>query len=179
MSDDLPWVGVSPCLLGVLVRYDGAAKRHQVVLELGERVRWVPVCPEAGAGMGTPREPARVLRAEGGDRFVGVRSGEDRTPELQAFIDSTVASLPWDRLCGWVLKARSPSCGLGSTPFFRADVAPGDVDASPAGVGDGLWAAALARRDPGLPLIDELDLADDGRRAVWLRRVQERARRVR
>ena len=97
----------------------------------------------------------------------------------ERFIDTTVASLPWDRLCGWVLKARSPSCGLGSTPFFRADVAPGDVDASPAGVGDGLWAAALVRRDPGLPLIDELGLADEGRRAAWLRRVQERARRVR
>jgi uncharacterized protein YbbK (DUF523 family) len=171
---DRPWVGVSPCLLGVAVRYDGEERGQSAVLDLGGRVRWVPVCPEAGAGLGTPREPARLVAAPESLRFVTQQTGRDQTETLARFIAETLGSLPWNRLAGWVLKARSPSCGWGTTPWFSD----GDP-AEPAGMGHGLWAEALHRVQPELPLIDEDGLREPRQRRRWLARVEHRDRALR
>jgi len=170
MGHERPLVGVSPCLLGRLVRYDGGHKHDRVVQSLAARVRWLEVCPEAGAGLGTPREPARLVQQGGGLRFVGRQTGSDFSDQLMAFIDAEVAALPWSELAGWVLKARSPSCGLGTSPRFSSVSAP-----EPQGSGDGLWSAALRAWDPDLPLIDEDGLADPARREGWLAAVEARS----
>jgi len=169
-----PWVGVSPCLIGVAVRYDGAEKRQSAVLELGPRVHWVPVCPESGASLGTPREPARLVGGAGAPHFVTWETARDQTERLRLFIDEALPRLPWSRLAGWVLKARSPSCGWGTTPRFSDKYV-----TEPEWKGNGLWAEALHRYEPDLPLIDEEGLLEHVTRSRWLERVGKRDRLLR
>jgi len=153
---DRPRIGISACLLGERVRYDGGDKRNAwLVDELGPQVEWVPVCPEVEAGFGTPREPMQLVRSPHPfERAVAMltttRPRPDLTAALQAFSARRVEELTAGGLNGYVLKAGSPSCAILST---------GDVD------GPGLFAEALMRRLPGLPVADEQQLADpDGRR---------------
>ena len=154
-----PRVGVSACLLGHEVRYDGGHKRSRAVADLvGPEVDWVPVCPEVEVGMPVPREPVALSGPE--PRMIGVRSGADHTEAMLRFAEARVAALgPLD---GYVLKSRSPSCGLD------------DVPGSP--TGSGLFAAALRRLRPDLPLADELALEDEARRAAFLAAVRARRR---
>ena len=146
-----PRVGVSACLLGEEVRYDGRHKRSRAVVEIiGPEVDWIAVCPEVEVGMPVPREPVRLT----GDppRMVGATSGADHTDAMLRFAEVRIAALgPLD---GYVLKSRSPSCGLE------------DVPGSP--TGSGLFAAALRRLRPDLPLAEESALEDDARRRAFL-----------
>jgi uncharacterized protein YbbK (DUF523 family) len=144
-----PRVGVSACLLGEEVRHDGRHKRSRAVVELvGPEVEWVPVCPEVEIGMGVPREPVALIAG----RMIASKSGTDYTDAMNRFAEARIAGL--GALDGYVLKSRSPSCGL-------LDV-PGGPDQS------GLFAAALRRLCPGLPLIDETALDDDEQRRAFL-----------
>ncbi len=89
-------VGVSSCLLGNEVRFDGQHKRDGFVVDqLGPHVAWVAVCPELEVGMGVPREPVRLLRARDPDqvRMVGVKSGDDWTARMQRF--ALARARPW------------------------------------------------------------------------------------
>ncbi|HVE92917.1 MAG TPA: DUF523 and DUF1722 domain-containing protein [Actinomycetota bacterium] len=154
-----PRVGVSSCLLGDRVRYDAGHKRLDVVAGvIGDHVEWVRVCPELEVGMGVPREPVRLLRGPGGPRMTGVESGRDWTSEMRAWASRRLASL--GTLDGFVLKARSPSCGPRDVP----------VAGSPA-PGGGLWARHLASALPGLALADEDHLQDPEARHHFLERV--------
>lgn len=155
-----PRVGVSACLLGEAVRFDGRDKWSQAVVErLGPEVDWVPVCPEVEVGMPVPREP--VVLTGAGPRMVGAISGADHTEAMNRFAEARIAALgPLD---GYVLKSRSPSCGLVGVPG--------------APTGAGLFAAALRRLRPDLPLAEETDLEDDARRAAFLAAARAHARR--
>jgi uncharacterized protein YbbK (DUF523 family) len=168
-----PRVGISRCLLGDDVRYDGTNKRSSAVIALGAEVEWVPVCPEVEVGMGVPREPIQLLaRGEGVpsayERVVlrGVHSAEDWTARMDAWARDRVASLAAERISGFVLKARSPSCGPSGVLVHHAD-----ADATP--TGRGLFAEALAVAIPGLPIIDEEALQDARARASFIQRVLE------
>lgn len=78
-------VGISACLLGRAVRFDGGHKRNDYVVEtLGRAFEWHPVCPEVGIGLGTPRESLRLVAAPGGPRLVAPRSGSDHTEAMRA-----------------------------------------------------------------------------------------------
>jgi len=91
---DLPRVGISQCLLGDEVRYDGGHKRDENVLGfLDEYFSWVPVCPEVEVGMGVPREPVQLVNAPGGVRLVRVRSQEDWTDQLRIYSSSRANDL--------------------------------------------------------------------------------------
>jgi uncharacterized protein YbbK (DUF523 family) len=140
MTSEKPRVGVSACLVGREVRYDGGHKLTDAVMDLGSRVELVPVCPEDEVGMGTPREPIHITR-EG--RLVGVDSGTDHTDAMHAWSGQRLAEL--DDLDGYVLKARSPSCGL--------------IGAASTG-GRGLFAQRLTETYPELPVTDEEHLDD-------------------
>ncbi len=154
-----PRVGVSACLLGEQVRYDGRHKRSRAVVELiGPEVDWVAVCPEVEVGMPVPREP--VVLTGAGPRMVGATSGTDHTGAMLRFAETRIAAL--DPLDGYVLKSRSPSCGLAEVP--------GSPD------GSGLFAAALRRLRPDLPLAEETALDDDARRRDFLAAVHARRR---
>ena len=158
-------LGVSACLLGNEVRYDGGHKRHPFLTDLlGPFVEWVPVCPEVEAGFGTPRESMHLVR-EGDDvRLVTVRSRHDVTRQLQKAVTARLRQLATLELDGYVLKKDSPSCGL-----FRVKVY-GESGAPTRG-GRGLFAAGLADAQPLLPLEEEGRLNDPVLRETFIERV--------
>jgi uncharacterized protein YbbK (DUF523 family) len=168
-----PRVGISRCLLGDEVRYDATHKRSVSAIALGDHVEWIPVCPEVEVGMGVPREPIQlVARADGARsaglrvRLSGVRSGDDWTERMERWARRRVAELMAIGISGFVLKARSPSCGPN-----RVLVQDPDEGSTPGG--RGLFAEALARAMPGLPMEDEEALADAAARDRFLRLVRD------
>jgi len=171
-----PRVGISRCLLGDDVRYDGTNKRSSAVIALAADVEWVSVCPEVEVGMGVPREPIQLVAwsdgvASAGERVAlrGIHSATDWTARMEAWARDRVATLASDRISGFVLKARSPSCG-------PAAVLVHDVDGNATPTGRGLFAEALAAAMPGLPMIDEEALEDAQACASFIQRVREFAR---
>jgi uncharacterized protein YbbK (DUF523 family) len=145
-------VGISRCLLGDAVRYDGGHKRNDVILAaFASWVEWVPVCPEVEAGMTTPREPIELVPAPDGVRMVGVTTGADWTEPMTTFAARRVRDLEGLALSGYILKSGSPSCGL---------------------EGPGLFARALMAALPDLPVADEQQLQDAEARRRFLARVR-------
>lgn len=145
-----PLLGVSACLLGRPVRYDGGHRDdHRLRRELGGLVRFTEVCPEVAIGLPVPRPPIQVVAFGNEHRVRGVsQPGDDYTEALTA-----QAARLAEPLDGFVFKARSPSCGLGTTPVH-------DGRGRVQGLGDGAYAAALAKRYPDIPLCNESDLED-------------------
>jgi uncharacterized protein YbgA (DUF1722 family)/uncharacterized protein YbbK (DUF523 family) len=158
-------IGVSSCLLGVEVRFDGGHKRDRFLTEeLAPYVEWVPVCPEVELGMGTPREPVQLVRTGGAVRMTGTRSRRDWTDAMDAFAARRVRELERLELCGYVLKKDSPSCGM-----ERVKVRTGT--GAPKRSGRGLFAEALLRGNPALPVEEEGRLRDPALRENWIERV--------
>jgi uncharacterized protein YbgA (DUF1722 family)/uncharacterized protein YbbK (DUF523 family) len=163
-------LGVSSCLLGDEVRYDGGHKRDTFLVDtLGPFVEWVPVCPEVELGLGVPRPPIRLVGDPGAPRLLVEQSGEDLTARMRRWSATRVAELGALGLHGYVLKRSSPSCGL-----FRVRVY-GD-DGLPGAVGRGLFAAALTAALPLLPVEEEGRLTDPGIRESFIERVFAAAR---
>lgn len=158
-------IGVSSCLLGQEVRYDGGHKRDDFLTDtFGRFVEWVPVCPEVEAGFGTPREPMQLVDGNGGLRLVTVRTRRDVTDQLARYASRRVEELTRQDLSGYVLKKDSPSCGLDSVKVHGGS-------ALPRRSGTGLFAAALRQRYPLLPIEDEGRLSDPGLRENFVERV--------
>jgi uncharacterized protein YbbK (DUF523 family) len=162
-------LGISSCLLGAEVRYDGGHKRNSFLADiLGRRVEWVPVCPEVEVGMGTPRPPIRLERHEGKIRLVMPSTSEDLTDRMQAWAERRAATLRALDLDGYVLKKDSPSCGLERVEVYPAGAGAGGV---PTQDGRGLFAAALVAALPDLPIEEEGRLNDPSRRESFLAQV--------
>jgi len=158
-------VGISACLLGEQVRYDGGDKRDATIIEtLGRVVEWVPVCPEVEAGFGTPREAMNLVRTGGGIRLITVDTVRDVTERLDAYSRRRVSELAFEDLAGYVLKKDSPSCGLEGVKVYDAS---GRAERS----GRGRFAAALLDRFPEMPVEDESRLSDPRLREQFLDRV--------
>jgi uncharacterized protein YbgA (DUF1722 family)/uncharacterized protein YbbK (DUF523 family) len=158
-------LGVSACLLGNEVRYDGGHKRHPFLTDLlGPFVEWVPVCPEVEAGFGTPREAMHLVRDGAGVRLLTVRTRRDVTHQLEKAVAARLRQLASLDLDGYVLKKDSPSCGL-----FRVKVygEPGVGERT----GRGIFAAALSDAQPLLPLEEEGRLGDPRLRETFIERV--------
>lgn len=169
-----PRVGISSCLLGTRVRYDGGHKREAALLaSLGRHVEWVPVCPEFEMGLPIPRPVLRLEGSARAPRLVFRDSRVDITRRMRAWSRRRVARLARLRLCGYVLKSRSPSCGLAGVAVHR----PGVPDA-PAPRGTGLFARALVTRLPRLPVEEESRLRDPKLRRAFLERVRRRHARL-
>jgi uncharacterized protein YbbK (DUF523 family) len=160
MNDTRPRVGISSCLLGEYVRYDGGHKRSDWLTgALGRYVEWVPVCPEVELGLGTPRAPIRLVGRHDDVRFV--QGNADLTEEMKSFAARRVFALTAVDLSGYIFKTGSPSCGTESVPIFS-------TDGTRAGSGRGLFADELMRAMPNLPVEDEGRLRDDRLRANFL-----------
>lgn len=158
-------IGVSSCLLGQEVRWDGGHKHVRfLTAELESFVEWVPVCPEVEVGMGVPREPVLLASDGSGVWMVGESSGRDHTSAMLAFCARRLAELRGLELRGYVLKARSPSCGPGAVPIVGAEDESCD--------GRGMFAEALLQALPRLPVVDDETLQDIEQRDAWLRRVR-------
>ena len=165
-SDEHPIrLGISSCLLGNAVRYDGGHKRERFLTDLlGRFVEWVPICPELEVGMGVPRPALRLERDGDSLRLVEIASGRDHTRRMQQFAARRVRALRAANLCGYVLKRDSPSCGMQRVKVF------GD-EGMPKRDGQGLFAAALAEAVPSLPIEEEGRLKDPRLREDFIERV--------
>ena len=114
-------IGISQCLLGENVRYDGGHKLDSVLIEtLGQHVEWVPVCPEVEVGLGTPREPMRLVGDRQAPRLITINTGADRTEAMNRFARQRVRELEALNLSGFVFKSASPSCGIKGVPLFNS-----------------------------------------------------------
>ena len=171
MPRELPVrLGVSACLLGERVRWDGGHKRDRFLAgALARHVVWVPVCPEMAIGLGVPRETVRLERRGGGVRMVAPASGKDHTAAMRRWARAHLAELARARLHGFVLKEGSPSCGLFGVKVRRAD---GRTRKD----GRGLFAEELTGRFAVLPVEEEGRLADERVRESFLERVFAYAR---
>ena len=159
-------LGVSSCLLGQEVRYDGGHKRNRFLTDvLGNYVTWVPVCPEIEIGMGTPRPTIRLERAEGGAvRLVMPKSGDDLTDTMTEYSIDRIARLRKHDLVGYVLKKDSPSCGMERVKIW-------DSNGVPARNGVGTFAAELLKLEPDLPVEEEGRLNDATLRENFIMRI--------
>ncbi len=161
--DERPRIGISACLLGKKVRYDGGHKRDGFLTgTLGRFVEWVPVCPELELGLGVPRPSLRLEGKPDAPRMMVPSTGQDLTSAMRSFARQRMGSL--EGLDGFVLKKDSPSCGMERVRVYGKGGAP--VKA-----GRGLFADELARAHPLLPLEEEGRLLDVTLRENFIERI--------
>jgi uncharacterized protein YbgA (DUF1722 family)/uncharacterized protein YbbK (DUF523 family) len=158
-------VGISSCLLGNEVRYDGGHKRDRYITDtLGQFFEWVPVCPEVELGLGTPRETLRLVGSPQAPRLVFAKTQEDITQRMRTWSEARLAKLERLDLCGYILKADSPSCGMERVRVYGGNGMPNKT-------GTGIFARALMEGSPMLPVEEEGRLHDLGLRENFVERV--------
>ncbi len=163
-GENPPRIGVSACLSGEAVRYDGGHKRQQWIVEtLAREIELLPLCPEAGIGLGIPRPMIQLVAINGEIRVRGVAEPErDVTSALLAYADKIVREV--SEVDGWILKARSPSCGLHDTPVY--DTAGRQIHSA-----SGKFAERLQQVFSVMPITTETALAQADLRDNFLERV--------
>ena len=158
-------IGVSACLAGRKVRFDGTDRiNHYVTDTLARYFSVIPLCPEFEAGMGVPRETTNLVGSPESPRMVGNDSGEDKTARMERFIAKRVRHPRVRTLSGFVLKSKSPSCGKDSVKVFTGS----DKEYE---YGRGLFASAMIKRYPLMPIEEDRDLIDDEKRTVFIESV--------
>lgn len=147
-------LGISACLLGELVRYDGGQKHdHYITGTLGKLFSFVSVCPEVECGMTIPREAMHLEGDPSAPRLMTRLSRVDKTGQMLDFCAKRVIELENEDLCGFIFKKGSPSSGLYAVKVYN------DTGME-SGTGRGLFAAAVARHFPLLPLEEDERLND-------------------
>lgn len=166
--DDKIKIGISSCLLGNKVRYNGGhTLDHFLVDVLGQYVEYIPVCPEVEVGLSTPRETLRLVKVDGHDspRLMFRESKEDITERMLEWADRRLDFLENKELCGYVFKTKSPSSGMDRIKIYNQK---GGVIARN---GTGIFAGAFMNRFPLLPVEDEGRLNDVGIRENFIVRI--------
>lgn len=158
-------LGVSSCLLGEMVRFNGGHTRDNFLVQtLGTWVEWVSVCPELEMGLGVPRESLRLIGDRRQPRLIAPKSGADHTEGMTEWSHQKLRELAEAGLHGFILKRASPSCGL-----FRVKVY--DENTVPSKDGRGIFANLLAHAFPMLPLEEEGRLNDPRLRENFIERI--------
>jgi len=159
-----PLIGISSCLVGQKVRYDGTAKRNSwLVDQFGEHVDYRPICPEMAIGMPTPRPPIRLVGIHGETRVVGVDDPSvDVTKKLEDFALTTAGDLR--AVSGYVFMSKSPSCGMERVKLYNAN---GHGEKK----GVGAYARVIMASLPNLPCEEEGRLNDPMLRENFVNRV--------
>lgn len=147
-------MGVSSCLLGNKVRFDGGHKHDRYITgTLGNYFEYVPVCPEVECGLSIPRESMRLVGKADSPRLVTNKSGTDLTDQMNQWAQKRVKELVKEDLCGFIFKSKSPSSGMERVKVY-------DHNNVPSAVGVGLFAHAFKQRFPLLPVEEEGRLHD-------------------
>jgi uncharacterized protein YbbK (DUF523 family)/uncharacterized protein YbgA (DUF1722 family) len=158
-------IGISRCLLGEEVRYDGGHKRDEFITRVfGRHFTWVPVCPEMEIGLGSPRESMKLLEINGDVHLVTNETGRDFTGKMNRYASRRTKQLSKENLHGFILKKDSPSCGIFRVKVYKAK---GSFQKR----GRGLFAETLLNRFPNLPVEDEERLQDLSIRENFIERV--------
>ena len=158
-------VGISACLLGQNVRYDGGHRHDRNIADtFGRWFEWTPVCPEVEYGLPIPREAMQLVGDPENPRLVAILTRIDHTDGMLAWTDRRLEALAADDLCGFIFKSRSPSCGMAAVKLYReTGVAPEK--------GVGIFAGAFMKRFPLLPVEEESLLSDPFLRKNFIERV--------
>lgn len=158
-------IGISSCLLGGKVRYDGQHKLdHYLTETLGRYVDWVPVCPEVEMGLPVPREAMRLVGDPGAPRLVTIRTGLDQTDRMRKWSEKKLKDLHDLDLSGFIFKSRSPSSGMERVKVYT----PAGM---PSKTGSGLFASAFMKDFPLVPVEEDGRLHDPALRENFIERV--------
>lgn len=158
-----PRLGISTCLLGEKVRYDGQHKRDAFLVNtLAPHVEYVPVCPEVECGLSVPREAMRLVGDPEAPRLVTIKTGRDLTAQMRDWCARRVMELDAENLDGYVFKSKSPSSGM-----VRVKVYP-EGGGMPRKTGVGLFARAFLDHFPMLPAEEEGRLHDPVLRETFI-----------
>ncbi len=159
-------IGISACLLGESVRYDGGHREDRYLTRtLSRYFEWVPVCPEVECGLGVPREAMRLVGVPENPRLVTIRTGVDHTDGMKRWARERLSALEREDLGGFIFKSKSPSSGMTAVKVYPAG------GGAPVKKGVGLFAAAWMARFPLLPVEDDGRLHDPLLRENFLERV--------
>jgi uncharacterized protein YbgA (DUF1722 family)/uncharacterized protein YbbK (DUF523 family) len=158
-------IGISSCLLGESVRFNGGHKHSHFCTDvLGQYFQFIPVCPEVGIGMGIPRPPIRLIASSAGPQAVGVSDPtQNFTTQLTAYAQQKSGEL--QGISGYILMQKSPSCGYERVKLYRDNGYPADEGAQ------GIYAAEFARLNPLLPIEEAGRLNDAMLRENFITRV--------
>jgi uncharacterized protein YbgA (DUF1722 family)/uncharacterized protein YbbK (DUF523 family) len=158
-------LGISSCLLGHKVRYDGGHKLDRYLANtLGEYAEFVPVCPEVECGFLIPRESLRLVGDPARPRLVTTRTGQDFTDTMARWASRRVAELEGEDLCGYIFKSGSPSSGMQGVKIY-------DANGVPSNRGVGMFAMAFIKHFPLLPVEQESRLHDPRLRENFIERI--------
>lgn len=158
-------LGISSCLLGNNVRYDGSHTRDQFLTDtLSRYVEYVPVCPEVECGLGTPREFMRLVGSPDAPRLVTGKTGKDYTERMLSWAEKRVVELAGEKLCGFIFKKNSPSSGMERVKVYTGKGAPVKK-------GVGLFARVFMEHFPLLPVEEEGRLHDVHLRENFIERI--------
>ena len=158
-------LGISSCLLGNSVRYDGGHKLDPILTDtLGQYGEWMPVCPEVECGLPVPREAMHLVGDPENPRLVTIRTKVDHSARMKTWAKKKVAELKKAGLCGFVFKSRSPSSGMRGVKIYTEEGISNTT-------GPGLFAKAFMQTFPLLPVEDEGRLHDPGLRENFIERV--------
>lgn len=149
VREQQPVVGISACLTGQNVRYDGGNKFHQLIQqELAPWLNFQAICPEAEAHLGVPRPPVQLVKTSEGIQVLGV---EEKTLNVTQTLNHTSQHLVKNygcKMCAYIVKARSPSCGAGSTPIY-------DMSGIQKNAGNGIFVETLKTSFPHIMIVEE------------------------
>ncbi len=158
-------MGISSCLLGEKVRFDGGDKLDLYIRDtLGQYIEWVPVCPEVEYGLPVPREAMQLIHAPDGPRLVTSVTGVDHTAGMNRWAMQRLSELENEGLSGFIFKSKSPSCGLRGMKVYG-------LSGGATHRGVGLFARAFMERLPLMPVEDEARLHNPILRENFIERV--------
>jgi uncharacterized protein YbgA (DUF1722 family)/uncharacterized protein YbbK (DUF523 family) len=158
-------IGVSTCLLGESVRYDGGHARDRYVTDtLGQYMEFMPVCPEMEAGLGLPREPIRLVGDPESPRVITIKTNKDLTETMTNWAQQRVRELEKEDFCGFIFKSKSPSSGMERVKVYTEN-------GMPVKKGVGVFAKAFMDHFPRIPVEEDGRLHDPHLRENFIERI--------
>jgi uncharacterized protein YbgA (DUF1722 family)/uncharacterized protein YbbK (DUF523 family) len=158
-------IGISSCLIGRNVRYDGGHAHDRYITDtLGRYFTWIPVCPEVEYGLPVPREAMHLTGNPQSPHIITIRTGIDHTAGIQEWTENKLRMLEHDDLCGFIFKSKSPSSGIAQVKIYSRN-------GFPVARGAGIFGGAFMQRFPLIPIIDEGRLHDPVLRENFIERV--------
>jgi len=158
-------IGISACLLGEKVRWDGGHKKDRYITDvLGNYFAFIPVCPEIEVGMGTPRESVRLVGDVSSPNMIGNKSGEDWSDRMRKYIAKRTVQLKGYGFSGYILKKDSPSCGMERVRVYQSN-------GIPIKDGRGFFGGVVVNHFNNLPIEEEGRLNDPSLRENFIVRV--------
>jgi uncharacterized protein YbbK (DUF523 family) len=146
-------VVISACLLGDAVRYDGGDKKNPALIaHSNKQIKYIPVCPEAGCGMGVPREPMQLEGDPHSPHLITLNSRVDKSELLTSWSQKQIIQLQKEKINGFIFKNRSPSCGLNKVEIHNT------TPATPQQYGIGLFAQQITKHFGNLPMAQDDDM---------------------